>query len=71
MIDLVRRMVEEVGTPVHEAVRMATETPARAMGWKRKGALAEGMDADLVVLTPQLEVVRTFCGAMKRTGVSS
>ncbi len=62
MIDLVRQMVERVRTPVHEAVRMATETPARAMSWKTKGALAVGMDADLVVLTPRLEVVRT-CSA--------
>jgi N-acetylglucosamine-6-phosphate deacetylase len=62
MIDLVRRMVAVVGVPLHEAVRMATKTPARAMGWMAKGALAEGMDADLVVLTPELKVVRTFCG---------
>jgi N-acetylglucosamine-6-phosphate deacetylase len=55
-------MVKTVGVPVHEAVRMATETPARAMGWKSKGVLAEGMDADLVVLSPELEVDRVFCG---------
>ncbi len=60
MIDLVRRMIAEVGVPAYEAVRMATETPARAMGWK-KGVLAEGMDADLVVLTPEFDVVRAFC----------
>jgi N-acetylglucosamine-6-phosphate deacetylase len=63
MIDLVRRMVEEVGVPVHEAVRMATETPARAMGWKTKGRLEAGLEADLVVLTPQLQVVRTYCNS--------
>ena len=60
MNDLVRQMVEQVVVPLHEAIRMATQTPARAMGWKSKGVLAEGMDADLVLLTPQLEVVRTF-----------
>ncbi|MEO8439197.1 MAG: N-acetylglucosamine-6-phosphate deacetylase [Spartobacteria bacterium] len=60
MIDLVRQMVTEVGVPVHEAVRMATETPARAMGWANKGMLEVGRDADLVVLSPQLEVVRVF-----------
>jgi N-acetylglucosamine-6-phosphate deacetylase len=60
MIDLVRQMVGEVGVPFHEAVRMATETPARAMGWRTKGVLAEGMDADLVVLTPDLKVQRTL-----------
>jgi N-acetylglucosamine-6-phosphate deacetylase len=68
MIDLVRRMVHEVGTPVHEAVRMATETPARSMGWKSRGALEIGRDADLVVLTPDLEVVGTFCGGAALRG---
>jgi N-acetylglucosamine-6-phosphate deacetylase len=61
MIDLVRQMVQGVGTPVHEAVRMATETPARAMGWESKGVLEVGRDADLVVLSPELYVRRTFC----------
>ena len=59
MIDLVRQMVEAVGVPVHEAIRMATETPARAMGWETKGALEAGRDADLVLLTPTLEVEST------------
>ncbi len=62
MIDLVRRMVNEVGAPVYEAIRMTTETPARAMGWKEKGVLTVGGDADLVVLSPEMEVVRTYCG---------
>ena len=57
-------MVKTVGIPLHEAVRMATETPARAMGWKSKGILAVGMDADLVVLSPELKVLEAFsCGA--------
>src|SRR5689334_10770112 len=58
MIDLVRQMVSAVGAPLFEAVRMATETPARAMGWRSKGVLGVGMDADLVVLSPELQVVR-------------
>jgi N-acetylglucosamine-6-phosphate deacetylase len=62
MIDLVRRMLEEVGMPLHEAVRMATETPARAMGWKNKGVLDVGRDADLVVLSPELEAVAAYFG---------
>jgi N-acetylglucosamine-6-phosphate deacetylase len=42
---------------------MATETPARAIGLETKGRLFVGADADLIVLSPQLEVVRTFrCG---------
>lgn len=60
MINLVRQMVDQVGLPVCEAVRMATETPARMMGWKNKGTLEIGGDADLVVFTPSFEVVQTF-----------
>jgi len=63
MIDLVRTMVREVNIPLNDAIGMATETPARAIGLETKGRLFVGADADLVVLSPQLEVVRTFrCG---------
>ena len=68
MIDLVRQMVQVVGVPLHEAVRMATETPARAMGWRAKGGLAAGMDADLVVLSPELAVRRTYPTTASGTG---
>ena len=60
MIELVRMMVREVNVPLHEAVAMATENPARAVGLKTKGRLVVGADADLVVLSPQLDVVRTL-----------
>ena len=61
MIDLVRMMVCEVNVPLNEAIAMATENPARAIGLNTKGRLTVGADADLVVLSPQLDVVRTFC----------
>ena len=61
MIDLVKWMVVELGLSLPEVVRMATETPAGAMGWKSKGRLEVGCDADLVVLSPELDVLRTFC----------
>jgi N-acetylglucosamine-6-phosphate deacetylase len=61
MIDLVRMMVREVNVPLNEAIAMATENPARAIGLNTKGRLTVGADADLVVLSPQLDVVRTFC----------
>ena len=59
MVDLVRNMVRKVDVPVHEAVAMATQNPARAIGLETKGRLAVGADADFVVLSPQLEVLRT------------
>jgi N-acetylglucosamine-6-phosphate deacetylase len=61
MIDLVRTMVRVVGVPLQEAIEMATGNPARALGTDTaKGRLAPGADADLVVLSPELEVVQTF-----------
>jgi N-acetylglucosamine-6-phosphate deacetylase len=61
MIDLVRMMVRELNVALNEAIAMATENPARAIGLETKGRLNVGADADFVVLSPQLEVVRTYC----------
>ncbi len=60
MIDLVRTMVLRVDVPLHEAVMMATENPARCLGLGTKGRLAVDTDADFVVLSPELEVVGSF-----------
>ncbi len=60
MIHLVRMMVREVNVPLNEAITMATENPARAIALETKGGLIVGSDADLVVLSPQLDVVRTY-----------
>src|SRR6185503_13598220 len=51
MIDLVRIMVRDVSVPLHEAIAMATENPARAIGLETKGRFTVGADADLVVLS--------------------
>lgn len=60
MIDLVRMMVREVNVPLSEAITMATGNPARAIALETKGRLIVGSDADLVVLSSQLDVVRTY-----------
>ena len=65
MIDLVRTMVMGVRIPLHEAVMMVTENPARAIGLDAKGSLKVDADADLVVLSPELEVLRTFSGGQE------
>src|SRR6266498_1195985 len=62
MIDLVRTMVQKVDVPLHEAVMMATGNPARAIGLEKKGQLTVGADADFVVLSPELEVLRVSVG---------
>jgi N-acetylglucosamine-6-phosphate deacetylase len=62
MIDLIRMMLHDVSVPLNEAIAMATENPARAIGLETKGRLIVGADADLVVLSPRLDVVQTFGG---------
>jgi N-acetylglucosamine-6-phosphate deacetylase len=62
MIDLVRTMVRLVDIPLHEAVVMATQNPAQAIGLEDKGRLKMGADADLVVLSPELKILRVFTG---------
>ena len=62
MIDLVRTLVNEVDVPLHEAITMATGNPARAIGLEKKGRLTVGAEADLVVLSSELKVLRTFGG---------
>jgi N-acetylglucosamine-6-phosphate deacetylase len=60
MIDLVMTVVDVVGIPLHEAIAMATENPAIAIGLETKGRFAVDADADFVVLSPELDVLRTF-----------
>ena len=61
MMDAVRNMVELAGLPLEMALPMATEVPARILGLSdRKGRIEPGMDADLVVITPDLRISRTF-----------
>jgi N-acetylglucosamine-6-phosphate deacetylase len=62
-VDLVRTMVERAGCRLEDAVRMASTTPAQALGvGDRKGALAAGHDADLVVLGADWRVQATVVG---------
>jgi N-acetylglucosamine-6-phosphate deacetylase len=60
MIDLVRTLVRDVDVALHEAIAMATKNPAHEIGLEGKGRLEAGADADLVVISPELEIVRTF-----------
>jgi N-acetylglucosamine-6-phosphate deacetylase len=60
MIDLIRVMVNQVGVPLDQAIAMAAENPARALGLTNKGKLAASSDADFVVLSRELAVEQTF-----------
>jgi len=48
----IRRMVEEAGIPLTEAVAAATSTPARLLGLGDRGRIVPGCRADLVALDP-------------------
>jgi N-acetylglucosamine-6-phosphate deacetylase len=53
----IRNMRSFLGLRPEQAIRMATSNTAELLGIRdRKGALKPGADADLVVLTPELEV---------------
>ncbi len=57
----VQTMVEQAGLPLTAVLPLATEVPARILGVAdRKGKLAQGYDADVVVLSPKLAVERVF-----------
>lgn len=53
---LVRTMVQIAGVPLVEAVRMASETPARIMKIEKKGALKKGNDADIVIFDENVHI---------------
>jgi len=56
-LDRALRYLVELGVPFIEAVRMATVLPARRIGVAgKKGIIAIGGDADLVLLTQDLQV---------------
>lgn len=62
---LVRTMVQKADIPLEDAVRMASETPARLMGIDdRKGSLQRGKDADVVVLDHKLNVRAIWSGGV-------
>ena len=54
---LIKTMVRVVGVPLQDAVRMASETPARIMGiYDRKGSLLRGKDADILLLDSDINL---------------
>jgi len=60
VIDLVRAMIRNAEVPLPDAIAMASLNPARSAGLPEKGEIAISKDADLVVLSPELEVVQTY-----------
>jgi N-acetylglucosamine-6-phosphate deacetylase len=58
----VKNMVQEVGVPLCDAVRMASLNGAKVIAKEhRKGILAVGKDADIVIMDDDFEVQATIC----------
>ena len=55
------KTVYEMGIDFYEAVKMATETPAKYLG-VNKGVIAEGYDADLVIIDDEFEPEHVIIG---------
>ena len=62
MLSCVRFVHEDLGVPLEEALNMASLYPAEAIGCASKGGLAEGMDADILLLDPDLSLRTTIIG---------
>jgi len=60
MNQAVRSMIAFTGCSLADAVNMASRTPANLLGLNRKGRIAEGCDADIVILDKELKVQKTF-----------
>ncbi|HEY9489480.1 MAG TPA: N-acetylglucosamine-6-phosphate deacetylase [Chryseosolibacter sp.] len=60
---LVRNMISLADVSVIDAVRMMTSTPARIIGVSdRKGSLAKGKDADIVIFDEKIKIDTTIIG---------
>ena len=61
--DRLLRVMTSLGeASLPEAVRMLTATPAAIMGFSDRGALKEGLRADLVLFDEEVQVLRTVVG---------
>ncbi len=61
--DMIPILVEHVGVPLPEAVRMASLTPARIINVDdRKGSLGAGKDADITIFNDDFTAWRTLIG---------
>jgi N-acetylglucosamine-6-phosphate deacetylase len=59
----VRNLIDYTGCSLAAAITAASTTPARVIGLsERKGRIAAGMDADLVVLDASLQTEMTIVG---------
>jgi N-acetylglucosamine-6-phosphate deacetylase len=61
-IRCLKNAVNKFGRSLAEASVLCSRTPATVLGIPTKGALAVGMDADIIILTEDLELTATIAG---------
>jgi N-acetylglucosamine-6-phosphate deacetylase len=61
------RVCVEAGIPLVQALRAASATPAALLGLADRGIIEVGRRADLVALTPDLELEQTFVAGLPAT----
>ncbi len=72
LLQAVRNVIRWSGWPLADVLPLATTNPARLLGLeKRKGALAKGFDADVVLLDSELRVRDVFVGGRAAFPVES
>ena len=63
---MIGRLMKFTGCTLETAIKTVTENPARTLGIeKRKGSLAIGKDADIVILNQDLSVFATIVGGKR------
>ncbi|HBE77837.1 MAG TPA: N-acetylglucosamine-6-phosphate deacetylase [Firmicutes bacterium] len=68
----IKNLIQYTDCTLTDAFKMATYNPARFLGInKRKGSLYPGKDADMVIMTNDLEVVATMVGGEMISGLIS
>lgn len=67
---LVRNMVQLAQVPLTDAVRMATRTPARIMGFTDRGDIAVGKRADIIFFNDNIDISRVIVGGRTVLGGS-
>ena len=60
MNDMVKNLIYDAKLPLATSINAATKNPARYLKLHNKGEIEVGFDADLIVTTPQLEILETY-----------
>lgn len=62
MNEAFRNMIKFTGCSVDDAVKMTSTNAAQKLGvWQRKGSIAVGKDADIILLNENFDVMLTLC----------